>query len=100
MIMNMINKIARNTLLVLAIGLVGSGCKKLDRPALGNYPKDTNPPGGPVKFYASLDGKSVDSIRANFGIDNNVTYVPGVNKQAAKFDMIKKGYIVFPSAND
>ena len=30
------------------------GCQKMERPALGNYVKDTNPPGGPLKLYTSF----------------------------------------------
>lgn len=100
LIMNITYTMAKAAMLILAVMLIITGCKKLDRPALGDYPKDVNPPGGPLKFYAALDGGSVDSIRANFATDNNVTYVAGVNGKAAKFDALKKGYIVYPSAND
>jgi hypothetical protein len=93
------NKITRISFLLLAIAMV-VGCQKMNRPALGNYPKDANPPGGPLKFYAALDGLGLDSIRANFATDNHVTFVNGVNGKAAKFDMATKGYISFPSAND
>ena len=48
-----------------------------------------------------MDGSAVDSIRANFGIDNNVTYVDGgVSGKAVQFDGSKNGYVSFPSAND
>ncbi len=39
----------------LMIILIGASCQKLARPVLGDYPKDANPPGGPLKFYAALD---------------------------------------------
>ena len=65
--MNLKNKIQRNILFVLAFVIAIASCQKLTRPALGDYPKDSNPPGGPLKFYAAMDGSSVDSIRANFG---------------------------------
>lgn len=84
---------------VLLIMVIGS-CKKLDRPALGDYPKDSNPPGGPLKFYAALDGGNVDSIRANFGINHDATFTTGVSGKAAQFDGTKNGYIAYPSAND
>lgn len=87
-------------MLILLITLAIAACQKMDRPALGDYPKDTNPPGGPLKFYAALDGVSVDSIRANFATDNDVSYVDGVRGKAAKFDVAKRGYILYPSAND
>jgi hypothetical protein len=100
LIMNIKNTVNKSAFLILAIAVAFGSCKKLDRPALGDYPKDVNPPGGPLKFYAALNGGSVDSIRANFATDNNVTYVDGINGKAAKFDLTKKGYIVYPSAND
>lgn len=96
--MNFKNKIFRNTMTILALGFAISSCDKLPRPALGDYPKDTNPPGGPLKFFAAMDGSSVDSIRANFGLDNNATYVAGVSGKAVQFT--NNGYISYPSAND
>lgn len=86
--------------LILAFGLIMTGCQKIDHPVLGDYPKDTNVPGGPLKFYAALDGKAVDSVRANFGIDNNATYVPGVSGKGVQLNGAKNGYVAFPSAND
>lgn len=75
-------------------------CNKPERPALGDYPKDTNPPGGPLKFYAAFDGKAVDSIKANYGVATDASFGTGVTDQAAQFDGSKNGYISFPSAND
>lgn len=95
-----INKIISGSIFVLAIGLAVISCQKMNRPNLGDYPKDTNPPGGPLKFYAAMDGISLDSIRANFGVDNSVSYAQGVSGKAAQFDGSKNGYISFPSAND
>lgn len=91
-------RIVRIALLVLAISLAGMGCQKMDRPELGDYPKDTNPPGGPLKFYAAYENTSVDSIRANFGSDNNMTYTAGITGQAIQGGA--NGYVVYPSAND
>jgi hypothetical protein len=99
MIMN--NKIIKKALLAAAVVLTISSCDKVNHPGLGNYPKDTNPPGGTLKFYAALDGSAVDSIRANFGVDNNTSYVAGgVSGKAVQFDGTKNGYVSFPSAND
>ena len=92
------NKIAKHALLFWAAGLILVSCQKMERPPLGDYPKDTNPPGGPLKFYAAYDETSVDSIRANFGSEKNVTYVEGVTGKAMSADAT--GYIVYPSAND
>jgi len=93
------NKLSRISFLVLAVATMVS-CQKMNRPGLGDYPKDTNPPGGPLKFYAAFEGVALDSIRANFGVDPHTTYVTGINGKAAKFDMTTKGYVSFPSAND
>ena len=98
--MNNKNKIGKYGWLIMTIGLAMASCQKMDRPALGNFPKDTNPPGGPLKFYAALEGSIVDSTRANFGVIHDATFVPGVNGQAIQFDGSKNGYVSFPSAND
>lgn len=64
-------------------------CDKKERPALGDYPADANPPGGPLKFYAAFDGttsdplmNAVDSIRANFASANPLASADGVNGKA------------------
>ncbi len=89
------NKIIRTFCLgaSLAIGLYS--CQKLTRPALGDYPKDSNPPGGPLKFYTAFEGTSVDSIRAKFGSETNVTYTEGLNGKAMTAGL--DGYITYPS---
>lgn len=76
---------------LLALGIAIGGCQKLDRPALGDYPKDANPPGGPLKFYTAFDGttpdplmNAVDSIRANFPSVNPFTSIPGVSGKAVQ----------------
>jgi len=103
--MNYKNKIARYGLLVLAIGLVATGCKKLDRPPLGDYPLDANPPGGPLKFYTAFDGtttnplmNAVDSIRANFPSSNPLGTIDGVEGKA--ISGVDQKAILYPSAND
>ncbi len=87
--MNTMKKIKINIpafLAILAFGLVAIGCQKMDRPALGDYPKDTNPPGGPLSFYVAFDGttdnpsmNAVDSIRANFPASNNMASIDGIS---------------------
>ena len=103
--MNHKNKIAKYSLFILAIGLIAAGCKKLDRPPLGDYPKDANPPGGPLKFYAAFDGtttnplmNAVDSIRANFPSSNPLVAVDGVEGKA--IGGVDQKAILYPSAND
>lgn len=96
--MNLNIKMATQALMALAIGVTVSSCQKMERPVLGDYPKDTNPPGGPLKFYAALNGTNVDSIKATFGSDNNITYVDGISSKAMSGGA--NGYITYPSAND
>lgn len=77
---------------VLGVALASimfSACDKKERPALGDYPQDSNPPGGPLKFYAAFDGttdnplmNAVDSIRANFAASNPLTSVDGISGKA------------------
>lgn len=78
--------------------LAVTGCQKMDKPALSNYLKDANPPGGPLKFYTAYDGSDVDSIRANFATDNPYSFVAGVTGKAVK--AVDGKAIVYPSAND
>lgn len=92
-------------LLMLIVLLALVSCQKLSRPSLGEYPKDANPPGGPLKFYAAFDGttadplmNAVDSIRANFASDNPLTSVTGISGKAIQGTGTKA--IKYPSAND
>jgi len=62
---------------IALISLFYIGCQNMDRPELGNYPKDANAIGGNLKFYVAFDGtttnslmNAVDSIRAKFPTDN------------------------------
>lgn len=87
--------------LILAI----SSCKKLDRPALGDYPKDANPPGGPLNFYAAFDGtttnplmNAVDSIKATFPSLNPLTSTAGVSGKGIQG--VDGKAIYYPSVND
>ena len=80
-------------------------CQKMDKPALGNFPKDSNPPGGPLKFYVAFDGSSadplrnaVDSIRASFPSDNPLTSTAGISGKAVKGE--NKKFIKFAKPND
>ncbi|MES2848808.1 MAG: LamG domain-containing protein [Bacteroidota bacterium] len=80
--MKRINKI----LIPVAAIILASGCQKMKEPALGTYPADSNPPGGPLEFYVAFDGatantamNAVDSTRANFPIDNPLVSTDGVN---------------------
>ncbi len=74
--------------LALLLVLISS-CKKLDKPALGDYPKDASAPGGALKFYAAFDGttadplmNAVDSIRASFASSNACSSISGISGKA------------------
>jgi hypothetical protein len=80
-------------------------CQKMDKPAFGDYLKDSNPPGGPLNFYVAFDGSSadplrnaVDSIRASFPSDNPLTFVPGISGKAIKGE--NKKFLKFAKPND
>jgi Laminin G domain. len=103
--MNFKNRIIRNAFLILMASIAFTACKKLSRPALGDFPKDANTPGGPLKFYAAFDGttsnplmNAVDSIRANFPSVNPLKSVDGVKGKAVQGDGAQA--IKYPSAND
>lgn len=90
---------------MLALVMVVASCQKMERPALGTYPKDANPPGGPLKFYAAFDGTTadplmngVDSIRASFPGDNPLKQVDGIKGKGIQG--VQSKAIYYPSAND
>ena len=88
----MIKNIFRSTSALLVVfSMTILGCQKMDRPALGTYVKDVNPPGGPLKFYVAFDGttsnplmNAVDSIRASFASSNTMTTVAGISGKAVQ----------------
>src|SRR5579871_260596 len=96
------NKKLRQLILILLTGFALGSCQKLTHPELpANYPKDSNPPGGPLKFYAAMDSLNVDSIRANFGVNTNSSIVAGgVSGKALQFDGSQNGFTYYPSPND
>lgn len=103
--MNYSIKTIKAVALFMTILIVGSACKKLSRPALGDYPQDSNPPGGPLKFYAAFDGtttstqmNAVDSIRANFPSDNPLTSITGISGKGVQGDGTK--FIKYSGIND
>jgi hypothetical protein len=105
--MNIKNNHLRATLSATLVMLFFLSCQKMDRPKLGDYPKDANPPGGPLKFYASFDGtttdplkNAVDSVRANFAVSNPFSSVTGIKGQGVKGLAAKDKAIKYSSAND
>ena len=80
-------------------------CQDMARPPLGNFPKDANQPGGPLKFFVAFDGTTdnlllnvVDSIRANFPATNPMMSIDGISGKAIQGD--GKAYLTYPSPND
>lgn len=92
------NNLVKTALFAIALGIAGAGCQKMERPELGDYPKDTNPPGGPLKFYTAFENTNVDSMRANFGVNTNITYMDGITGKGIQAPA--NGYVVYGSAND
>lgn len=99
------NKLIQFTLIILAMSVVIFSCQKMTRPALSDYPKDANPPGGPLKFYTAFDGtttdklmNAVDSVRATFPSDNPLASVTGISGKAIQGNGSKA--VKYPSAND
>lgn len=107
--MRLRNQIIKNGIFVLAITMAISGCDKITHPALGTYPMDSNPPGGPIKFYTAYDGINADSIRAVFAsTDSATSYTTGVSGKAVQFNPVLGAsggdsvysFLSYPNAND
>ena len=90
------NITTKNALVVLAIGLSIVGCQKLDRPELGDYPTDPDPPP-----YSDLKSEITFDDNANDAGENKleptelkaVTFVDGVSGKAAHFG--DGGYVLY-----
>ncbi len=89
---------------VILIAAIATSCQKMNKPELGNYPVDANPPNGPLKFYAAFDGttanplmNAVDSIRANFPSDNPFTSIDGVKGKGVQG--VSQKFVKYPSFN-
>ncbi len=103
--MKKINKSTGYAASILLLCILLFSCQKMDRPSLGEYPKDANVPGGPLKFYVAFDGttdnplfNAVDSIKANFAGSNPLVSITGVSGKAVQ-GAAGKG-IKYNSAND
>lgn len=84
--------------------LLAASCDKKDKPELGSYPTDANPPTGPLKFYVAFDGttsnplmNAVDSIKATFPSDNPFTEATGI--KGTGVTGVSQKYIKYPSFN-
>jgi Concanavalin A-like lectin/glucanases superfamily len=103
------NKQMKNNFRIIStfalLTLLISSCQKMDRPVLGDYTKDANPPGGPLNFYAAFDGttsnvlmNAVDSVKATFPSVNPLGSTNGVSGKAIQGVDGKALY--YPAMND
>lgn len=76
---------------IVFVSIAFIGCQEMDKPALGNYPKDLNPVGGALKFFVPFDDNTtdplkfaVDNIRAKFPNDNQFTQTDGITGKVAQ----------------
>ena len=100
----------RNIVSILAITAATftiTSCQKIKRPELGEFVKDANAPGGPLKFYVAFDGTStdplrnaVDSMRANFASSNPLTFTTGISGRGIQGASTKDKAIKYASPND
>jgi hypothetical protein len=95
----------QHCLTAIALLLLVAGCQKMDKPVVGDYPKDANAPGGPLKFYVAFDGSSsnplmnaVDSSRANFPSSNTGTSAAGITGKCYKGSTT--GFVQYGKPND
>lgn len=99
------NNILKCILPIVLVIFIVQSCQKMQRPALSNYPKDANAPGGPLSFYAAFDGtgkdplmNAVDSIRATFPVDNPAQPIDGIRGKA--FQTGEGKFIKYSTVND
>ncbi len=99
--------IMKNSILALGLIISLAACQKMDRPPLGDYLKDANPPGGPLKFYTAFDGtttnplmNAVDSVRANFPSENPLASITGITGKGIQGAAAKDKAIKYATPND
>jgi hypothetical protein len=99
------NKIAGLATLAIGLAFTFAGCQKKDRPGFGDFPTDSNPPGGPLKFFAAYDGttdnplmNAVDSIRANFASTNPLASVDGISGKSLQG--VNRKFVTYAKPND
>src|SRR5690349_8464918 len=98
--MNLTLKIAKRVLGVAVIGLAFSACQKMERPALKELILDPPPPPySDLKSLWSFENNVNDAGENKLtATQKNVTYVAGVNGQAAKIG--SGGYILLKATGD
>lgn len=98
--MNFNYKIAKNALLVLLVAFAIASCQKMERPELKELVLDPPPPPySPLKSFWAFDGNVGDSGQERSSATaTNVTFIDGVNGQAAKIG--EDGYVLVKSVSD
>ncbi|HET9057934.1 MAG TPA: LamG domain-containing protein [Chitinophagaceae bacterium] len=98
-------RLIKLTSVFIILAFIFSSCQKLERPVLSKLIEDANPPNGPLRFYAAMNGSgtdqlrnAVDSIRANFPSVNDLTSIDGISGKAMQG--VDGKSIVYASAND
>jgi hypothetical protein len=92
-------------ILVTLVSLMAiTSCQKMEKPRLGDYPKDVSQPGGPLEFYVAFDGtgsdslrNAVDSMRANFPSVNTGTSTTGISGKGYQGN--STSFVQFGAAN-
>lgn len=99
----------RNKFLISStlIVMLAASCQKIDRPEVGDYPRDDKPlPTGALRFYASFDktdgarprDNAMDSISGNPAMTFPLTYETGITGMALKGKA--NAAALYQSAND
>jgi hypothetical protein len=98
--MNLKNKIAKTGLFILAASLAMTACQKMERPELKELILDPPPPDyTDLKSFWSFENNLDDAGENNLtATSTNVSYVAGINGQAAKIGA--GGYILLPAVSD
>lgn len=103
--MRKLNSIFRKFLGIGLLVFAFFGCQPMDRPVLGDYPKDEGVVGGPLKFYVNFDIAStnpllvaVDNVRAGFPMDNPLTTIDGISGKGIQGATAK--FINYAKPND
>jgi len=66
-----------NSLAAIALVTGMMSCQKMDRPALGDYPKDhTVSPTTPLRFYANFDSTNADGKQINIRFGDSISGYP------------------------
>lgn len=95
------NKRSKNVLVILALGISVIGCQKMDRPELGEFERDPDPPPyNELKTHFTFEDNGDDSGENGLSLTEakDVTYVDGVSGKAVKFG--NQGYLLYKAIGD